>query len=194
MAHELRCSFRQGSHCSDETILRQRSGEPEPQEMIGHVHAAVLGPPLVETAHVERQTHVWNFELLRQPHHCAKNGRHDMRVLVRIEMGNLQSRIPDFLDLGSKLGINIELTSGESRQNMAQFLRKRPSGKQRSPLHQHQMTTNIQRGCFKRQANGILKSVAVCHQRCRSQYAFAVRVNNAGIHVAGEAEIVGVNN
>lgn len=56
------------------------------------------------------------------------------------------------------------------------------------------MASDIERRSFARQADSIFERVAVCHQGGRRQHAMNVRVDDSRIHVACEAEIVGINN
>ena len=55
------------------------------------------------------------------------------------------------------------------------------------------MTTDVQRRRLARQADRIVKGVAVGHQGGGGQNAVAVRLHDAGVHVRGETEIVGVD-
>ena len=59
--------------------------------------------------------------------------------------------------------------------------------------HQNQMDADIERRILARQADGIVKRRAGSHQRGGGEDAFAVRLDNSLIHVAREAEVVGVN-
>src|SRR5581483_4490107 len=55
------------------------------------------------------------------------------------------------------------------------------------------MTSDIEPRRFICQPDRIFESLAVCHQRCRSQYAFTMRMHDSGIHIGREAKIIGVD-
>ena len=55
------------------------------------------------------------------------------------------------------------------------------------------MDADIERRVFARQAYGVVKRGAGGHERGGSKDAVAVRFDNSSIHVAREAEVVGVN-
>ncbi len=72
-------------------------------------------------------------------------------------------------------------------------LRKISAGDERLALHQDQMAADIERWCFLRQTECIFKCVAVGHQGCRSENTLTMRMNDSGVDIAREAEIVGVD-
>ena len=56
------------------------------------------------------------------------------------------------------------------------------------------MASYIERRIFECKPDRIFECLAVGHQSGRSQHAFPMRVNDSGVHIAREPEIVGINN
>jgi hypothetical protein len=64
---------------------------------------------------------------------------------------------------------------------------------QRVAAHQDEMAPDVQRGVFARQTDRVGESGPVRHQCGSRENPAAVRFNNAGVDVASESEIVGVD-
>ena len=60
-------------------------------------------------------------------------------------------------------------------------------------LHEYQMAAHVESRRFPRQPNRIVKGITIRHQCGRCKNAFAVRLNNAGIHIPRETEVIGVD-
>ena len=100
---------------------------------------------------------------MRQPHDNTKDLRHDMRVLVGIEMRRRNPGGNNFFYLRAQLRINIEFAAGKRGKKMARAFRKRPAGHNRWALHQNQVTTDVEGRSLSRKPNGVTKSAAIGH-------------------------------
>ena len=56
------------------------------------------------------------------------------------------------------------------------------------------MCTDIESGRLFRKPNGVVKRVPVGHQGCGGENTIDMRVDNSGIHIACETEIVRIDN
>ena len=110
-----------------------------------------------------------------------------MRVLVGIEMRGIQTGVEDAPHLRAQFFIN----ANAAEQHRAHKL-SHGDGKWRL-ADQDQVNANIERRVFASQTYGVVKRGAGGHERSRGEDAVAVGFDNSSIHVAREAEVVGVN-
>ena len=108
-------------------------------------------------------------------------------MFVGVQMRWGQAGVDNPLDLSRQLSIDINL----AERHGADELRDGP-GKSGCP-YQDQVTADIERGSFAGQSYGVVKSVAGSHQRGGGQNAVAMRLDNAGVDVPSEAEVIGVD-
>src|SRR6185312_13710183 len=66
------------------------------------------------------------------------------------------------------------------------------AGYERAALNKNEMTANIERGRFKGKPDRIIESIAVCHECCGAQDTVAMAMDDAGVDVGSEPEIVGI--
>ena len=95
----------------------------------------------------------------------------------------------DLFNLSVQLGVSIDLL----KNKLQRTLRKTPSVHKRTALHKHQMAAHVESWCFPRQPNRIVKRIAIRHQCGRCKNSFAMRLNDPGIHIPRETEIIGID-
>jgi hypothetical protein len=130
--------------------------------VIGHFDV-VITRDSAEIAPPQRQADVGDGEFVRQSHDGAEDMRHDMRVLVGIEMSWHNPGRDNLLDLCAQLAIHIKLLSGKYDQELARSFRKRLAGYKRSALHQNQMAADVKGWILSCEPNGVVESVAGSH-------------------------------
>src|SRR5690349_13198102 len=157
--------------------------------MIGHPDAICMRQTAVIANPGQRPANIGNRKLASEPHYRAKDAGQQVRVLVRIEMSRSDAGSADLFNLSVQLGVSIDLLKNKLQRS----LRKTPSVHKRTALHKHQMAAHVESWCFPRQPNRIIKGIAIRHQGGRCKNSFAMRLNNAGIHIPREAEVIGVN-
>lgn len=205
MAHELRATFFDRPKSGRERLLVQPSRQAKPDEVIRHAHPAPFAHTPVQRIcdparevrerrrSVQRQPNERDLELLRQPDHGLEYGGNDMGVFMRIKMGRGNPGRNDALDLSPQFSVNIQMPADERGDDTARRLGKRSSGEQRSTLHEHEMTPDVEGRCFTRETNGIFECVSVRHEGRGRENPLAMRVNDARINVTREAEIIGID-
>ena len=165
------------------------------REMAAHDTQALAGRPLGpghawarrRERKIEGAAHPGNFVLLRELRDGLEYRRQQVRVLVRIEMRGLQTGVED----AAHLRLQLVIDANAAERHGARELR---DGRGKGRLaHQHQMDADIERRVLAGQADRIVKRRAGGHQRGCGEDALAVRFDNPLIHVAREAEVVGVN-
>jgi hypothetical protein len=108
-------------------------------------------------------------------------------------MSGRDSDRDDFLYLRAELGIDVELALEKRSEKLGRLFGQRMVAYKRSALHQNQMATDIEGRSFPRQANSIIESFTVRHQCSRSENPVRVSADDSGIHIRGEAKIVGID-
>lgn len=205
MAHELCAAFFDRPKSCRERLLVQGSGQAKPDEVIGHAHTAPfthtpvqwIGDPAREVREgrrsVQRQPDKRDLELLRQPDHGLEYRGNDMGVFMGIKMGRGKTGRNDAFDLSPQFGVDVQMPADERGDDAARRLGKRSSSEQRSTLHEHEVTPDVEGRCFTRETNGILECIAVRHDSRGCENSLSMRVNDARINVTREAEIIGVD-
>ena len=104
-------------------------------------------------------------------------------------MGRPDAGGQDLLNLSAQFLVYVDFLKEETQRSF----RKRTAVQNRAALDEHQMAAYIERWCFMCQANGIVEGIAIGHQGSRCENSFAVRLDDSGVHVVREAEIVGID-
>lgn len=120
-----------------------------------------------------------------------------MRVLVRVEVRGLEACRLQFFNLGSQFA--FDLGSPETpcqpceklRQRTRQLIVRRCDCSSRN---QHEMAADVEFPMLPGQANRMVESRAVGHQRSRLQDTLLVSLDNALVDPLGKAEVVGIHN
>ncbi len=136
---------------------------------------------------IEGAAHPRDLVLFRQACHSLEHRRQQVRVFVRIEMRGLQTGVKDAPHLRTQFVINVNAVEQHRAHKLSDG-----DGKWRL-ANQDQVNPDIQRRGFARQTYGVVKRRAGGHERGGRKDTFAVRFDNSSIHVAREAEVVGVN-
>ncbi len=206
MAHKLGAAFLKSRKSGRKGLLIQSACETKPEKMIGHSHAAALAHAPVERISqsawkfrvrrgpVEREPDKRNPELLRQADHNLEHARNDVGMFMGIKMAGRDAGRDDLLNLGPQLGVDIQVAADERGHYSAGSFGKRTAGDQRIPLHKNEMAPDVEGRRLAGKTNRVLKRISISHERCGSEYAFAMRVNDARIYVTREAEIIGIDN
>jgi len=205
MAHELRSTFFHGRQGLGEGLLVQRSSQAKADEVIRHAHASTLAHTPVERVSqlarepskrrrpVQRQPHKRNLELLRELDHDLEHTGNNVSVFMRIKMAWRNTSRDDAFDLGPQFGVNVQTSPDERGDNPARCLGERASGQQRGTLHKHQMTADIEAGCFAGKTHRVIECVPIRHECSRCENTLAMRVNDTRVDVTREAEIIGID-
>lgn len=205
MAHKLCRSFPNRFESRSERVLIERASEPESDKVIRHVDIAVAGKVLVITpqsseaerwnrqGRIQRKADVWNPKFVSQSRHGAENLRHDVRVLVRVQVCQHNARVRDLLNLSAQFPVGIDLSGRNRRECVLQLFGERLASYKRASLDENHMAADIEARRLASQANGIVKGVPICHQSCGGENPVTVRVDDSGIHVTRKPEIVGVD-
>ena len=142
---------------------------------------------------IQRQSDERDLELLGQPDYGLEYGGNDVSVFMRIKMSWGDPGRKNAFDLSPQFGVNVQMSANQCGDHTARRLGKGASGEQRSTLHEHEMTPDVEGRCFTREANGILECISVGHEGGGREDPLAMRLNNTRVNVAREAEIIGVD-
>jgi hypothetical protein len=217
MAHELGDSGRKPAHESGEFARAESTGDPESREVIREPatvprkHGTKPRPEQAERPRqrplpprrvarnpadgkIERPPHPEDAVLFGKARHGVEHRRQQMRMFVRIEVRGAQARVQDapylrrqFLVDGDAAERHRPHQFGDARRQTLSRMRNRFA------LNQHQVAANIQAGGCVRQPDGIVERRSVGHERGGAENAALEGFHDPGVHVAGESEIVRVD-
>ena len=131
-----------------------------------------------------------------------------MRVFVRVQVGDRNSRRLQLADLRRDFGFDLICIEPPCQCSQRKFtdailkmlgvcatnetgnLVGRKHGR---TIHQHHMTSDAQPRHRLRLANCVVESRTICHQRGGSHHTLLMRLDDGAIHATSQAKIVSIN-
>ena len=148
-----------------------------------------------------------NLARLRRRQQRPQNSREQMRVLVRVEMRNPQSRRPQPLHLRRRFRRDLRRANAKREQIPDKRRQRRPKllpvraqrrnlrrRQHRGPVHQQHMASHLQPWSRPRHRHRVVEVRPGRHQRRRRQRACAMQFTNGSVDARRKAEVIGINN
>ena len=204
MAHELRYPRRQPPDECGEFRRAEPPGHLEPREIIRGPAAMPCERPAegaacrskehtqqARRAEIEWPSHPGNSELLGDPRHSLQDLRQQMGVLMGVQVRRQNAGVEHAPNLRRQFVIRFECARGRPLESKR--LSVSGSGPPKIALNQHEVASQVELRILTGQADGVVERAPVRHQRRGGEYSVAVRLDNSGIHIAREAEVIGVD-
>ena len=115
-------------------------------------------------------------------------------MFVGVGVGGRNAGGLDFAGLGGEFAVEIQLAGVDGADEGEEIGWKRFLGEEGMAADEDEMHANVERGVGVGELDSVIEGIAIGHQRGGGEYPAGVGVDNAGVHVAGESEVIGVDN
>lgn len=123
----------------------------------------------------------------------AANGREEMGVFVGVSVGGRNAGGLDFVGLGGEFAIEIQFAGVDGADEGREIGWKWFLGKEGMAADEDEMHANVEGGVGEGELNGVIEGIAIGHKGGGGEDALGVGIDNAGVHIAGESEVIGVD-
>ena len=124
----------------------------------------------------------------------AENWREKVGVFVSVGVGGRNAGGLDFVGLGGEFAVEIQLAGVDGAGERWGIFGQGFLGEERMASDEDEMSANVERGVGMGELDSVIEGIAIGHESGGGDDPAGVGVDNAGVHVAGESEVIGVDN